>query len=192
MSTQLIPQKVLWQDLKVKSEADTVLELAQQEGWKDCEVFGSGSMITQPLESSGWKLIPADQYEYSIPAEGVHRVYQLYTAGVRIRGIIIADDARQADRSPARVKRDISLTFVKPIGNFMLKALEAVVIGAILFAVVMGIIALVKSYPLIIPIFFLGLLFCGASMNSYDPKLIVLVDDGNGSTAWVTILTWYD
>jgi len=27
---------------------------------------------------------------------------------------------------------------------------------------------------------------------SYDPKLVILVDDGKGGTVWVSVLTWYD
>ena len=101
MFTQPTTQLVQWQDFKVKSEVDIVFEIAQQKGWKDCEIFGHGDMITQPLESMGWKLIPADLYEYSIPAEGVDRVLQTINAGVRIKGVIIADDERSSVPPPA-------------------------------------------------------------------------------------------
>ena len=70
MSTQSIIQQVRWQDLKVRSEIDIVLEIAKKEGWEDCEIFGYGDMITQPQESNGWKLIPADLYKDSIPTRG--------------------------------------------------------------------------------------------------------------------------
>ena len=50
MFTQTIIQQVRWQDLEVRSELDIVLEIAQKEGWEDCEIFGHGSMITQPQE----------------------------------------------------------------------------------------------------------------------------------------------
>ena len=76
MFTQPTTQQVQWQDFKVISEADLVLK-CQQNGWKDCEIFGSGDMITQPLKSMGWKLIPADLYEYSIPDAGVDRILQI-------------------------------------------------------------------------------------------------------------------
>lgn len=26
----------------------------------------------------------------------------------------------------------------------------------------------------------------------YDPKLVILIDDGNGGTIWVSLYTWYD
>ena len=109
MFTQPTTQLVQWQDFKVKSEVDIVLEIAHQKGWKDCEIFGHGDMITQPLESKGWKLIPADLYEYSIPAEGVDRVLKTINAGVRIKGVIIADDERKSAPPPAPARPSISL-----------------------------------------------------------------------------------
>ena len=37
MLTQPTTKPVQWQDLQVLSEADLVLNIAQQNGWKDCE-----------------------------------------------------------------------------------------------------------------------------------------------------------
>ncbi len=102
MPTQPAPQVIQWQDLKIMSEADLVLALAHQKGWKDCEIFGYGDMIAQPLESAGWKLVPADLYEYSIPAKGVDRILQIVSAGVRIQGVIIADDTRRKETAPPK------------------------------------------------------------------------------------------
>ena len=103
MSTQPITQQARWQDLKVRNEIDVVLEIAQEEGWKDCEIFGYGNMITQPQESMGWKLIPADLYEYSIPREGVGRLHRIVNAGVRIQGVVIADDEHRTDPPPSHL-----------------------------------------------------------------------------------------
>ncbi len=86
MTANTMSQQVQWQDLKVRSETDIVLEIAAKEGWTDCEVFGHGEMITQPQESTGWKLIPADLYKYSIPAEAVKRLSQVINAGVQSPG----------------------------------------------------------------------------------------------------------
>ena len=63
MTTTTVAEQVRWQDLKVRSELDKVLEIAKEEGWEDCEVFGYGDMITEPHESNGWNLIPADLYK---------------------------------------------------------------------------------------------------------------------------------
>src|SRR5512139_743742 len=97
MSEINVGEQVRWQDLRVKSELDIVFDIAEQQGWKDCEVFGSGDMITQPQESKGWKLIPADLYEDSIPPQAVGRLHQVINAGVRVRGVIIADDQRREE-----------------------------------------------------------------------------------------------
>jgi hypothetical protein len=207
MSTQLVSQQVRWQDLKVKSEFDIVFEIAKKEGWEDCEIFGHGDMITQPQESMGWKLIPADLYKYSIPMDAVGRLLQIINAGIRVQGVIIADDQRRTQPTPAPVKSRVSLPSIKPIallirravlgfvhslrvvvsfsGKALLGLLKAV--GVILL-IGLGAYSLVYLWPLI-PI---GLLLLGATGSSYDPKLIVLVDDGNGGTVWVSLFTWYD
>lgn len=184
MSTNPTTQTLQWQDFKVRSEVDTVLELAQQKGWKDCEIFGHGEMITQPQESTGWKLIPADLYEYSIPAEGVERVLQTINAGVRIQGVIIADDGRRMADTPAKPK--VSLPSADAVLSFIGKALLGLIAVAIVVALIpvifKGAVLLIACSPL---------LLLGASLL-HDPKLIILVDDGNGGTAWVSLLTWYD
>ncbi len=174
MLTQPTTQLVQWQDFKVRSEVDIVFEIAHHKVWKDCEIFGHGDMITQPLESMGWKLIPADLYEYSIPAEGVDRVLQIINAGVRIKGIIIADDERRTVPAPTQIK--VSLPSAETVASFIGKALLGLIVVA-------GAIALA---PIIIVCLALS------AVIDYDPKLIILVDDGSGGTVWVSLLTWYE
>jgi hypothetical protein len=187
MSTQSITQQVQWQDLKVRSEIDVVLEIAKKEGWDDCEVFGHGDMITQPQESKGWKLIPADQYKYSIPREGVGRLHQIINAGVRIQGVIIADDERRTKSPLPPAKPEVSHPSVEKIVSSIGKAL----LGLICVA---GVIALFAffAFSLIIlaPLLILGSI-TGAGVD-YDPKLVILVDDRKGDTVWVSLFTWYD
>ena len=211
MTTQNIEEQVRWQDLKVRSELDIVLEIAEKEGWDDCEVFGYGDMITQPQESNGWKLIPADLYKYSIPKEAVARLHQIINTGVRVQGVIIADDERRIEPSPAPAKPKFSLPSVKPImswiGNVLsglIRSFQAVVsfswkalLGLIRVA---GIIVLVSLAAHVLihfwPLSLLGLIVvAGVSTGTgtnYDPKLVVLVDDGRGGTTWVSLFTWYD
>ena len=185
MSTQMINQQVQWQDLTVRSEVDIVLEIARKEGWEDCEMFGHGSMITQPQESMGWKLIPADVYKYSIPSEAVARLHQVINAGVRVQGVIIADDERRTEPSPA--KPNVSLPSVKTTLAFIGKALVRLICVA-------GAITLVALFALsliyMLPVILLALL-AGGSL-AYDPKLVILVDDGKGGTRWISLFTWYD
>jgi hypothetical protein len=193
MSTQPVTQQVRWQDLTVRNEVDMVLEIAHQQGWQDCEVFGHGSMITQPQESMGWKLIPADQYEYSIPAEGVGRVHQIINAGVRIQGIIIADDERREEPKPAPTATPAQPKVFLPSGEAILSFIGKALVGLILLA---GAIALVSavavSFIWLMPLFLLSSLFGAATGVDYDPKLVILVDDGNGGTVWVSVFTWYE
>jgi hypothetical protein len=179
--TQPNTQQIQWQDLKVISEVDLVHNIAQQNGWKDCEIFGYGLMITQPMESMGWNLIPADLFEYSIPDEGIDRILQIINAGVRIQGVIIADDLRRINPPRMPTKSMVSLPSPRTVFPIIGKAL----CGFLVVTIVVGL--FIYS-----PWTILGAaLLLGATM-SHDPKLIVLVDDGNGGTTWISVLTWYD
>ena len=225
MTTQSIIQQVQWQDLKVRNEVDVVLEIAKKEGWEDCEIFGYGNMITQPQESTGWKLIPADLYEDSIPTEGIARVHRIINAGVRIQGVIIADDERRTETPPTpanpkvpppsvtkilslidqvRVQLSrVSAGLGRALGGLgrLLAGLGRLLIRLISIAGAIALIALFV-YPLIASaptILFVGIIAMiaratagSATGVNYDPKLVILVDDGNGSTVWVSVLTWYD
>jgi hypothetical protein len=204
MSTQIVSQPVRWQDLKIRNEINIVLEIAKKEGWEDCEIFGYGDMITQPQESLGWKLIPADLYKYSIPIEGVRRLHQIINAGVRVQGVIIADDERRTETPPAPAGPKISLPSVTEILSFIGRALSGlgrvlvglgkVLAGLIIVAGVIAFISTIVSLVIYFPpiIIILGLIAAAVSSTSYDPKLVILVDDGKGGTIWVSVFTWYD
>jgi hypothetical protein len=183
MFTQPTNQQVRWQNLKVISEVDLVLYLAKQNGWKDCKIFGSGDMLTQPVESLGWNLIPADLFEYSIPAEGVDRILQILNAGVRIQGVIVADDLHSRHSTHMPAKPLVSLPSTKTILSLIGKALVglAVVAGTALFGLM-----ILASAIMLAPLFILG------AATDFDPQLIVLVDDGDGGIAWISVLTWFD
>ncbi len=183
MFTQPTTDLVQWQDFKVISEVDLVLKIAQQKGWKDCKIFGSGDMITEPMESLGWKLSPADLYEYSIPAEGVNRILQIVNAGVRIQGVIIADDQRKTNPPPPPAKPRVSLPSAGTIFSLIGKVLLG--LAAIAVVVMVGLTFAASC------LFLAPLLILGAPL-SYDPELIILVDDGNGGISWISVFTWYD
>ncbi len=220
MSAQTIREQVRWQDLKVMGEIDIILKIAKEKGWDDCEVFGYGDMIAEPRESLGWKIIPADQYEHSIPPEAVRRLHQILNAGIRVRGVIIADDQRRkppaSTPDPVPAKPRLSLPSLKPIVLGIGKAVNGIIHAAgavaslfgnallgLLYAA--GAIALIgfAGYMLIhyfwlaLPLGFLILISAASDPDpnrrvKYDPKLVVLVDDGSGSTVWVSLFTWYD
>jgi hypothetical protein len=196
MVTQSTRKIVQWQDLEVISEVDLVLKISQENGWKDCEIFGYGEMIAQPQESTGWKLIPADLYEYSIPAQGVDRILKIVNAGVRIHGVIIADDQRRTDPRARPAKPGASLP---PAGKFLTRAGEALrhqlpTVAAFVGKLLLGlaIAALVIFILIKVPWLIIGLAFLLMVSTSHDPKLIILVDDGNGGKTWISVLTWFD
>jgi hypothetical protein len=212
MSAQTLGQQVQWQDLKVRSELEVVFEVAGKEGWKDYEIFGYGDMITQPREITGWKLIPADQYDHSIPIEAIKRLHEVINAGVQVQGVIIADDTRRIDVPPAPAKPKESPPAASTSGTWIGTAL----VGLVFFAGVIGLIVLatISLLYVLIPMVLVGLFACASEGEStsrsvrttasagtstraiarweYDPKLVVLVDDGNGGTAWVSLFTWYE
>lgn len=226
MYTQPIIQQVQWQDLKVRSEVDIVLELARQEGWEDCEIFGRGDMITEPRESMGWRLFPADLYEGDIPAEGVVRVQRILAAGVRILGIVIADDTKRPEPAPVPTEPRFSISPVREsvgkalsfagrgLGGLLtglggaLASLVGLLVKLIKIAGVIAIVAalayMVLTYAkIVLLVGSVGLFLFGLASSTgtgsaasgeweYDPKLVVLVEDGSGGTAWVSVLTWYD
>ena len=84
------------------------------------------------------------------------------------------------------------LELIRAVGEILSFSWKAV-LGLIRVAGTIAIVALaayvlIHIWPIAL-IGCLGLLFAGLS---YDPKLIILVDDGNGGTVWVSLFTWYD
>jgi len=191
MSIQPVTKQVRWQDFMVVNEVEMVLEIAARQGWDDCEIFGSGDMITEPQETMGWDLIPADQYKYSIPTEAISRLHQLINAGIQVKGVIIADDQRSRQEPEPSPEPRFSLiplkTILSAIGKVLLKVLT---VAAIVALVGVGAIVLLYLSPFIL-LFSLMSMGQGTSVE-YDPKLVVLVDDGQGGTAWISLFTWYD
>jgi hypothetical protein len=191
MSTQTITPQVRWQDFNVRTETDTVLEMARRKGWQDCEIFGSGAMITQPREEQGWTLIPADGYEYSIPPEAADRLLQVINAGVRVQGVIIADDQRR--EAPAPPPEPVSpakpLEWFKPLAAGAGKALLWLAGAAAILALFVGMASImILAAPVLIGMMMLG----GSTGMAYDPKLVILVDDGSGGSTWISLFTWYE
>ena len=244
MCAQTIGEQVRWQDLQVRSETDIVFDIAKMKGWEDCEVFGSGDMITQPQESMGWKLIPADQYKYSIPMQAVARLHEVINAGVRVQGVIIADDTRREEPAPTPLEPEEQKTVAPPaparqevqapelpqparaeelrtsppaapavpsvdpladaeaVVSFAGKALLVLIRIAVMGSIVaLGIYALFHYFWITLILGFMILIIAGSGSSTgtggvsgvdYDPKLVILVDDGKGGTTWISLYTWYD
>jgi hypothetical protein len=200
MSAQPITQQIRWQDFKVRNEIDSVLEIAYQEGWEDCEIFGYGDMITEPLEVMGWKLIPADLYEYSIPTQGIGRLKKIIDAGVRIQGVIIADDERSLETSPTPDRPKITLPSDERIVPYIKIVLRGLIDAAAAIASI-SIMAsmLIFTAPIVIPMLIRDWVSgTGTSSENafagyeYDPILVILVDGGEGTTVWVSLFIWWE
>jgi hypothetical protein len=163
------------------------------------ERFWEGEMIEAPVDVNGWRLIPADQYEYSIPAEAVERVLHLVNSGVKLKGVVIADDVRspqikknqpaprhtrqtvqpKPEPTPIEFDWDAAGKVLKVLGLMGL-AVAAVVTMSWLLAALVTI-----GTGLLVATLIIGAL-------AFDPKLIVLISDGDGGTIWVSLYTWYD
>ena len=121
-----------------------------------------------------------------------------------MQGVIIADDERRTETPPAPAKPKISLPSVTEILSFIGRALSGlgralvglgkVLVGLIIVAGVIAFISTIASSVIYFaPIMIiLGLIVAAGSSTSYDPKLVILVDDGKGGTVWVSVFTWYD
>ena len=197
MSTKTINQfkfQVMSDDMYLLSE------LASRNGWTDVERFWQGEMITIPMEVNGWKLIPADQYKYSIPPEAVERVLELLNAGVHIQGIVIADDIRLYEANQKSAKPSPQKADSKPhkapfdLGQFDWDVVQTILkVLGIIVAVIAAVITL-SALLAVIATVGAGLLVVAAIVGALalDPKLIVLISDGNGGTIWVCLYTWFE
>jgi hypothetical protein len=166
-------------------------DLASKYNWKDVEVFGQGDMIGSLVVANHWTLTPADYYQYSIPIEAMQRIYLAHKAGVQIKGVVIADDERKPTRPPARQLQPGAINLVlknaDQAGAIILKMLlgiAAVVVGAIVISALAAILLAIGLAVLVIA----GV---GAALV-YDPKCIILIDDGMGGTIWVSLYTWWE
>jgi hypothetical protein len=166
-------------------------DLAAKHGWSDINVFGKGDMIGSPKIANHWKLIPADLSESTIPTEAMHRVYIAYKAGVRIKGVIIADDERRPASAPASKMQthEINQAMEKAdqVGSVMLKVLLGLALATVAVVVVSALAAILVALGTAL----LVIAGIGTALV-YDPQLVILIDDGSGGMIWVSLYTWYD
>ncbi len=108
----------------------------------------------------------------------------------RVQGVIIADDGRRTEPPPTPAKPKVSLrSGMSVVMSFIGKALLRLFIVAGVIALA-ALVAVWLVYML--PIIVLGALVGAVLGKDYDPKLVILVDDGNGGTTWVSLFAWYD
>ena len=111
------------------------------------------------------------------------RILQIINAGVRIQGVIIADDTRTTNSPHTPTKPVVSLPSARTVFSLIGKAMLGLVVIA---CIAMLGLTFVAGAVVLAP-----LLILSAGLG-YDPALIILVDDGNGGTAWVSVFTWFD
>lgn len=150
-------------------DIELLFKTAQEKGWKDVGTFGHGKMITEITNIGEWRLFPADLYNNPIPAWAMQRVFYCVNAGIKIKGIVIADDLRKYTEKPTKPvppKLPDMSEFVKFIGalfGFLLHA--ALMIGYIALMII-------------------------ASIIQFDP-LVVIVLDGKEDSPWMYIAEYY-
>lgn len=131
------------------------------------EVVGCGEMPTQPVQIGEWWVVPAELYQGKVPKEAQQKLFALLNRGVKIKGLVIADDLKKVEYKREQEKKK------KELAN------KAALAGA-------GVLAA----PLVLPVIVIGLglatfLF---ALCSFDPMLIAVLEDGR----WVCLETWYD
>jgi hypothetical protein len=165
--------------------------------------------------------------------EAVGRLHEVINAGVRVRGVIIADDERRQEPAPAPVEPEERRIepppaparprpSIRPVLSWIGEAWPGFVhsvgtgmswIGKMIFGLfcVVSVLALaagaislvmliVRSLAGFWPVVLVGLFIAivtgagssGGISVDYDPELVILVDDGQGGTTWISLFTWYD
>jgi len=105
------------------------------------------------------------------------------------QGVIIADDERSTQPARTPAKRSVSPLPAKKVISLIGKALLRLIGCRSYYCFFGGIVAgLIYALPIIL----LGLLAGAVLSKEFDPKLIILVDDGSGASAWVSLFTWYE
>lgn len=61
------------------------------------EVIGGGVMPTIPTQIGDWWVMPAQEYKGKIPKEANEKLFSLINSGVKIKGILIADDLKKVE-----------------------------------------------------------------------------------------------
>jgi hypothetical protein len=116
-------------------------------------------------------------------------LHQIINAGVRVQGVIIADDERRTEPPLTPAEAKVSLPSVKTVLSFIGKWLfRLICVAGVIILVAVLVLSLIYALPVIL----LGLLAGAGGSWEYDPKLVILVDDGKGGTGWISLFTWYE
>lgn len=131
------------------------------------EVVGFGEVPTQPVQIGDWWVMPAELYQRKVPKEAYQKLFSLIRQGVKIKGVLIADDMKKIEYRQQQEEKKKEI------------AKKVALIGAATLAV-----------PIVMPIigFAFGLAAVLFSLCVYDPMLICVLDDGR----YICLHSWFD
>lgn len=143
---------------------DTKLDFKIQTILDNYEVIGSGPMITTPCQIGEWWVTPLKDYKGQIPADIQQKLNEFLSSGVKIEGLLVADDMRDI-----RIKRAQEAKRKET----QMQAVEA---GVLIAVNILGRVALGFVYLM------------AAALFAVDPMLIAVLPDGR----WICLGSWYD
>lgn len=155
------------------SQAKQIFARAKLYRLENVRKVGDGELITQPVETKGWLVMPPDMYDGIIPREAWD-VAQVLTQGIAIKGFLIADDKRAIDR---KLRRQEIINRVKSV-DWGKVATET---GRVVAAITVVGVAIVALPALLV----VGAV---ATTVSLDPLLIAVTEDDE----WIAVYEWWD
>ena len=114
------------------------------------EVIGHGVMPTKPMQIGEWWVVPADQYDSTIPPEAYKKLNALINRGIKIKGVFVADDIKKIKAKEEKER----------------KKKEAVEQVAGTFLEILGTVAMAIGYLFVMAF-------------SFDPMLVAVLEDGS-------------
>ena len=130
---------------------------------EEFEVVGSGEMPTEPCQIGEWWVVPAEQYKGKVPKEAQQKLFSIINQGLKIKGVLIADDIREIEQKKEQEKKKKEMIQKAALAGIAALAAPAIGMGLGLAAIVFGLCA-------------------------YDPILIAVSEDGR----YICCGTWFD
>ena len=157
---------------RLVSQAKQISARAKLYGLENVRKVGDGGLITQPVETKGWLVMPPDMYDGIIPRPAWEAAETL-TKGIAIKGFLIADDKRAIEQ---RERRQEMANRLKSVNWTNIASTTGRVAGVI------AVVGLVISFVPAV----LGLALIGVALT-YDPLLIAVTEDDQ----WICVYEWW-
>jgi hypothetical protein len=151
-----------------------LLTLGEENHWPT-QILGRAPMLEEPIRVREWVLMPSTMDSTQLPGHAVERIYDIYVAGIRPQGFVIAHEAPLEIEAPLpEVKRKDNSDLLKKIGGAALGV--GVLSGSIVALAGIAILGGILLAPI-------GIL--GAAVV-LDPTLVVVTTDNY----WIEIDRW--